>query len=85
MVFSYLCTYGQTPTPQSCLIALSKAAHTLSIVDPISLKVIAKIPVGEDPHEVIASPDGKYAYVTIYGGGRFHEIDVLDLIAQSQK
>ena len=64
------------------LLALSKADHTLSIVDPSTLKVIARMPVGEDPHEVIASADGKTAYVTIYGGGSFHEINVLDLVAQ---
>ena len=64
------------------LLALSKADHTLAIVDPTTLKVIARMPVGEDPHEVIASSDGKTAYVTIYGGGSFHEINVLDLVAQ---
>ena len=64
------------------LLALSKADHTLSIVDPTTLKVIARMPVGEDPHEVIASADGKTAYVTIYGGGSLHEINVLDLVAQ---
>jgi DNA-binding beta-propeller fold protein YncE len=40
------------------------------------------MPVGEDPHEVIASADGKTAYVTIYGGGSLHEINVLDLVAK---
>jgi YVTN family beta-propeller protein len=54
----------------------------LAIVDPVSLKVTARIPVGEDPHEVIASSDGKTAYVTIYGGGSLHELNVIDLIAQ---
>ncbi|MGH2646122.1 MAG: YncE family protein, partial [Ginsengibacter sp.] len=51
------------------LLALSKTDHTLAIVDPVTLKVMARIPVGEDPHEVIASTDGKTAYVSIYGGG----------------
>src|SRR5215831_4647823 len=60
------------------LLALSKGDHTLAIVDPVSLKVIARVPVGEDPHEVIASSDGRTAYVSIYGGGRFHELDVID-------
>ncbi len=64
------------------LLALSKANHTLAIVDPVTLNVIARIPVGEDPHEVIASTDGKTAYVTIYGGGSLHELNVIDLVAQ---
>lgn len=70
------------PTPSQCLLALSKNDHTLAIVDPVSLKVIAKMPVGSDPHEVIASSDGRMAYVSIYGGGSLHEMDVLDLVAQ---
>jgi YVTN family beta-propeller protein len=31
---------------------------------------------------VIASSDGKTAYVSIYGGGRYHALSVIDLIAQ---
>lgn len=69
-------------TPQHSLLALSKTDHTLAIVDPASLKVISRIPVGVDPHEVIASSDGTKAYVSIYGGGSLHEIDVIDLVAQ---
>ena len=69
-------------TPKRSLLALSKTDHTLAIIDPASLKILARIPVGTDPHEVIASSDGKTAYVTIYGGGSLHELDVLDLIAQ---
>ena len=69
-------------TPPQSLLALSKTDHTLAIVDPVSLKVIAKIPVGSDPHEVTASSDGRTAYVSIYGGGSLHEMDVLDLVGQ---
>ena len=69
-------------TPRRSLLALSKADHTMAIVDPATLKIIARIPVGEDPHEVVASSDGKIAYVCIYGGGSLHEINVIDLVAQ---
>lgn len=72
---------GQSPT-RSSLLAISKANHTLAIVDPISLKVLARIPIGIDPHEVIASSDGKTAYVSIYGGGSLHELNVIDLVAK---
>ncbi len=64
------------------LLALSKNDHTLSIINPITLKVLGTVPVGSDPHEVIASADGKTAYVTIYGGGSLHELDLIDLVAQ---
>jgi YVTN family beta-propeller protein len=69
-------------TPQRSLLALSKHDHTLAIVDPSTLKVVARLPVGPDPHEVIASSDGTRAYVSIYGGGRYHALSVLDLVAQ---
>jgi YVTN family beta-propeller protein len=69
-------------TSGKSLLALSKANHTLAIVDPVSLNVIARIPVGSDPHEVIASSDGKTAYVSIYGGGSLHELNVIDVVAQ---
>ncbi len=67
--------------PKETLLALSKHDHTLAVVDPQTLKVIAKAPVGPDPHEVIASSDGTRAYVSIYGFGRYHALSVVDLIA----
>lgn len=69
-------------TPRELLLALSKRDHTLAIVDPASLKVLARVPVGDDPHEVIASGDGKTAYVSNYGFGRFNTITPVDLVAQ---
>jgi YVTN family beta-propeller protein len=72
------------PTPKTALLALSKQDHTLAIVDPTSLKIVARIPVGDDPHEVVASADGKTAYVSNYGFGAYHTLAVIDLIAQKQ-
>ena len=72
---------AQSP-PARSLLALSKRNHTLAIVDPNTLRVIARAPVGPDPHEVIASSDGKTAYVSIYGGGRYHALSVIDLVGQ---
>jgi YVTN family beta-propeller protein len=72
--------YSQT-TPSPSLLVLSKHDHTLSIVDPSTLKVIAHMPVGNDPHEVIASTDGATAYVSNYGFGTYNTLAVLDLVA----
>jgi YVTN family beta-propeller protein len=69
-------------TPATALLVLSKHDQTLAIVDPSSLKVIARVPVGNDPHEVIASTNGKIAYVSNYGSGAFHTLAVVDLMAQ---
>lgn len=79
-IFSSIACNAQSQ-PRQLLLALSKADHTLAIVDPATLKIIKSIPVGDDPHEVIASADGKTAYVSIYGGGALHEINVIDLVA----
>lgn len=64
------------------LLALSKNDHTLAMVDPLTLKVIARVPVDPDPHEVIASEDGKIAYVSNYAGGSLHELDIIDLVGK---
>ena len=80
-LFSTIVGRGQT----KMLLALSKTDHVLAVIDPVSLKVMARIPVGNDPHEVIASDDGKTAFVSIYGGGSLHELDVIDLVAQKSQ
>src|ERR1700688_2922185 len=69
-------------TPSVSLLALSKSDQTLSIVDPTTLAVIARFPSGPDPHEVIASDDGKFAYISNYGGGAYNTITPVDLVAQ---
>ena len=66
--------------PKDLILALSKRDHTLAMVDPATLKVIAKAPVGNDPHEVIASTDGKTAYVSNYGFGAYNTLAVVDLV-----
>jgi YVTN family beta-propeller protein len=71
-------------SPGAALLALSKQDHTLAIVDPVSLQVLARIPVGDDPHEVVASADGKTAYVSNYGFGAFHSLTPIDLVEQKQ-
>jgi len=84
LVFALMLTGGacaQT-TPKAALLALSKHDHTLAIVDPASLQVLARIPVGDDPHEVVASADGTTAYVSNYGFGAFHTLAVIDLAGQ---
>ena len=69
-------------TPGASLLALSKQDHTLSIIDPVTLKIVATVPVGEDPHEVVASANGRTAYVSNYGFGAFHTLAVIDLVKQ---
>jgi DNA-binding beta-propeller fold protein YncE len=50
------------------LLVANQADHTLSLLDPVAGKEVAAVPVGGiTGHEVAASPDGKFAYVPIYG------------------
>jgi YVTN family beta-propeller protein len=66
------------------LLVLEKEDHTLAIVNPVTLQVTARIPAGDDPHEVVASEDGRYAYISNYGAFRSpqHTISVADLQAK---
>jgi YVTN family beta-propeller protein len=50
------------------ILTANKGDHTLGIIDPKAGIQIAALPEdGVTGHEVIASPDGKFAYVPIYG------------------
>src|SRR5215469_14841018 len=50
---------GQGKTPKPALLVLNKADSELAIVDPGTLKVVAKVKTGAIPHEVAASANGK--------------------------
>jgi DNA-binding beta-propeller fold protein YncE len=77
------------PKPSSSkglLVVANQFEHTALIVDPDARKEIAKISVGVNGHEVAVSPDGKFAYVPIYGnsgvgkpGTDGSTIDVIDI------
>src|ERR1017187_3805902 len=50
------------------LLVANKGEQTLGIIDPTAAKQLATVAEeGITGHEVIASPDGKTAYVPIYG------------------
>jgi DNA-binding beta-propeller fold protein YncE len=73
---------AQTPSP--ALLVLEKSDNMLAIVDPATLKIVARVPAGPDPHEVESSSDGRLAYISNYGGSdsTLHTISVVDLLAQ---
>jgi YVTN family beta-propeller protein len=47
------------------LLVLEKGTRSLAIVDPDRLEIVARVAAGDDPHEVVASEDGRFAYITI--------------------
>ena len=84
LAFVFHVAAQSTQTPARALLVLEKDTTQLDIIDPNSLKIVAKVPVGPDPHEVIASADGKTAYVSDYmgRGGAHHILTVIDLVSQ---
>jgi YVTN family beta-propeller protein len=62
------------------LLVLAKSDLTMSVVDPATLKVVGKVPSGPDPHEIVASSDGRMAYIANYNGGG-NIITPVDLVA----
>ncbi len=62
------------------LLVLAKSDQTLSVVDPATLTVLGRAPSGPDPHEVVASSDGRIAYISNYNGGG-NIITRIDLVA----
>jgi YVTN family beta-propeller protein len=69
------------------LLVANKGDHTLGIIDPVEgRQVAAVVQSGVTGHEVVASPDGRTAYVPIYGdsgvgrpGSDGRTLDVIDL------
>jgi YVTN family beta-propeller protein len=82
-IFLLAAPFAAAQTPASALLVLEKADNSLAIVDPASLQVVARVPAGQDPHEIVASPDGKLAYISNYGGSdsTLNTISVVDLVA----
>lgn len=73
----------QTPSP--ALLILEKDDEKLAIADPATLKIVGRVPSGGAPHEIVASADGKFAYISNYASqqvGSLKTISVVDLIAQ---
>ena len=55
-------------SPTGYLLTANKGDQSLGIIDPTVGKQLAEVPEGGTTgHEVVASPDGRLAYVPIYG------------------
>ena len=73
----------QKPAPS--LLVLNKADNTLAVVDPSTMQVVARIPTGDGPHEVVVSADGRTAYVSNYGAEKpGNSLSVIDLVARKE-
>lgn len=67
------------------LLVINKGDNTLAIIDAATLNILGTAPTGPDPHEVIASADGRLAYITNYnaGNGFANSLSVVDLVART--
>src|SRR5262252_7344779 len=60
--------FSANAASRGVLLVANKGDQTLGIIDPESGKQVATVAEGGvTGHEVIASPDGRFAYVPIYG------------------
>jgi YVTN family beta-propeller protein len=80
------------PESGGLLLVANKGDHTLGFIDPVAGRMVATVAEsGVTGHEVIASPDGKTAYVPIYGnsgvgqpGSDGRTMDVIDVAARKK-
>ena len=69
--------------PSPTLLVLNKVANTLAFVDPATGKVLATVPTGDGPHEVVT--DAARAYVGNYGAQTpGSTLSVIDLASRKE-
>jgi YVTN family beta-propeller protein len=73
-------------TVPPALLVVNKFESTLAIIDPASHRILGKVRVGDIPHEVAASADGNFAYVSNYGTDEkpSHSLSVIDVSARKE-
>jgi len=78
---------AQVPSP--ALLVVNKDENAMAIVDPIAKKVLGSVRVGDGPHEVAASSDGKLGFVSNYGLGNASvpgsSISIIDLATREER
>ena len=79
-------TSSASGSDHGSLLVLNKSKSTLAIIDPATLKVLARIPTGEAPHELTASADGQFAFVCNYGTADRpgNTISVIDIASRKE-
>lgn len=71
------------PARAGMLVVANQADSTATVLNATTLAAITTLKVGNGPHEVAVSPDGRWAVVTIYGdrAAPGHTLSVIDLAA----
>lgn len=68
------------------LLVLNKEDATFVAIDAASGRILGTVPVGQGPHELVVSTDGKFAFASNYGTGPEpgHTISMIDLAAMKE-
>ncbi len=71
------------PARAGMLVVANQAGASATVVNATTLSTIATVSVGNGPHEVAVSPDGRWAVVSIYGdrAAPGNTLAVIDLAA----
>ena len=79
-------TSSASGSDHGSLLVLNKSESTLAIIDPATLKVLARVPTGEAPHELTTSADGRFAFVCNYGTAERpgNTISVIDIASRKE-
>jgi YVTN family beta-propeller protein len=74
------------PTGTRGLLLIDKLGATIRFFDPVTYKERSAFKVATNPHDFALSPDGKTAYVPLYGDGVYgrnpnpgHEVVIVDI------
>ncbi len=67
LLFPLIACSQVTQTDKPLLLVLNKNEASLTVFDADTLKVLGNVGVGDSPHEVVVSQDGKTAFVANYG------------------
>ncbi len=78
--FSVLGCFAQKTSDKPLLLVLNKNEASMMAYDANSMEQVGKVGVGDGPHELVVSADGKTAFVANYGGRTpGSSISVIDL------
>jgi DNA-binding beta-propeller fold protein YncE len=78
MAMSAPVAHAQVPGLSGTLVVTNKRPSTATIVDAASDRILATLPTGTNPHEIVLSSDGGLAVITDYGGER-RTLTVIDV------
>lgn len=70
---------GAAMSDTALLLVANKHDDTLSFIDPETLEVLESIRTGPNPHEIVLTPDQRFAYISNYAPPG-NTISVIDLV-----